>query len=259
MLAERYRDNATVIGADLHNEPHGPPAGAAATPARDWAAAATRAGNAVLGGEPEAADHRRGGGEPGHGRQHLVGRRAGRRRPDIRSRCRCPHRLVYSPHDYPASIFPQQWFAASGYPANLPARLGRRTGAISSSRASRPCCSASSAPRCETTSDRQWLASLVDYLKANQISFAYWSFNPNSGDTGGLVADDWVTPEQAKLDRPTADPRPADDGTGPPHLGPTPARHRVPARVQQPVPIERCPRPRRRQAGPQARCRRSGS
>jgi endoglucanase len=40
----------------------------------------------------------------------------------------------------------------------------------------------------------------VGYLKDNQMSFAYWSFNPNSGDTGGLVGDDWVTPQQAKLD-----------------------------------------------------------
>ncbi len=32
------------------------------------------------------------------------------------------------------------------------------------------------------------------------MSFAYWSWNPNSGDTGGLVADDWSSPEQDKLD-----------------------------------------------------------
>ena len=40
----------------------------------------------------------------------------------------------------------------------------------------------------------------MQYLDQNKISFAYWSFNPNSGDTGGLVGDDWSTPQRAKLD-----------------------------------------------------------
>jgi endoglucanase len=40
---------------------------------------------------------------------------------------------------------------------------------------------------------------MVSYLKTNGMSFAYWSFNPNSGDTGGLVADDWTTPQTTKL------------------------------------------------------------
>jgi endoglucanase len=31
------------------------------------------------------------------------------------------------------------------------------------------------------------------------MSFAYWSFNPNSGDTGGLVQGDWLTPQSGKL------------------------------------------------------------
>ena len=36
--------------------------------------------------------------------------------------------------------------------------------------------------------------------RTNRMSFAYWSFNPNSGDTGGLVTDDWVTPQRDKLE-----------------------------------------------------------
>ena len=28
----------------------------------------------------------------------------------------------------------------------------------------------------------------------------YWCLNPNSGDTGGLLLDDWITPHQEKLD-----------------------------------------------------------
>jgi endoglucanase len=30
------------------------------------------------------------------------------------------------------------------------------------------------------------------------MNFTYWSWNPNSGDTGGIVQDDWVTVNQNK-------------------------------------------------------------
>ncbi|MGR9993488.1 glycoside hydrolase family 5 protein, partial [Escherichia coli] len=52
MLASRYKDDPTVIGVDLHNEPHGPACWNCGDPARDWRAAATRAGNAVLAVNP---------------------------------------------------------------------------------------------------------------------------------------------------------------------------------------------------------------
>ena len=31
------------------------------------------------------------------------------------------------------------------------------------------------------------------------FSYAYWAYNPNSGDTGGLLMDDWVTHQANKL------------------------------------------------------------
>ena len=82
-----------------------------------------------------------------------------------------------------------------------------------------------------TDSDRMWLQSLVGYLDRTGISFSYWSFNPNSGDTGGIVADDWRTPQQDKLDalRPilepaaaTASPMPTPTRSSPPPARPTP-------------------------------------
>ena len=41
---------------------------------------------------------------------------------------------------------------------------------------------------------------MVKYLGSTGISYSYWSYNPNSGDTGGLIKDDWRTPETTKLD-----------------------------------------------------------
>jgi aryl-phospho-beta-D-glucosidase BglC (GH1 family) len=31
------------------------------------------------------------------------------------------------------------------------------------------------------------------------MSFTFWSLNPESGDTGGILADDWLTVNQDKM------------------------------------------------------------
>jgi endoglucanase len=47
--------------------------------------------------------------------------------------------------------------------------------------------------RDESASDKQWFTGMAAYLKAHQLSFAFWCLNPDSGDTGGILADDWQT------------------------------------------------------------------
>jgi endoglucanase len=197
-LAKRYLGRPTVIGADLHNEPHGPACWGCGNPATDWAAAATRAGNAVLTANPDwlivvegveqqaTAGWTWWGGGLADAATHPITLSA-------------PNRLVYSAHDYPASVYPQRWFADPGYPGNLPAIWDRNWGYLQRGGIA-PVLLGEFGTKLETASDRAWLTTLVDYLGKNRIGFAYWSYNPNSGDTGGLVADDWVTPQRAKLD-----------------------------------------------------------
>ncbi|MEO0971423.1 MAG: cellulase family glycosylhydrolase, partial [Cyanobacteria bacterium J06639_18] len=36
-----------------------------------------------------------------------------------------------------------------------------------------------------------WQQRLVDYINEHDLSYAYWSWNPNSDDTGGILLDDW--------------------------------------------------------------------
>ena len=45
-----------------------------------------------------------------------------------------------------------------------------------------------------------WQRTLVSFLKANGISYSYWAWNPDSGDTGGILQDNWTTVNQYKLD-----------------------------------------------------------
>src|SRR5262249_17570207 len=52
MLARHYRGNSAVIGADLHNEPHGRATWGDNNPQTDWRLASERAGNAILSVNP---------------------------------------------------------------------------------------------------------------------------------------------------------------------------------------------------------------
>ena len=197
MLATRYAKDPTVVGVDLHNEPHGPACWGCGDPKRDWAAAATRAGNAVLRVNPkllvvvEGVERQKSsttwwGGGLADAKKHPV-------------TLTVAHRLVYSIHDYPASVFAQPWFSAKSYPRNLEGVWKASWGYLQEG-GKTPVLLGEFGTKLQTTSDQQWLAALVEYVRVNQMSFAYWSFNPNSGDTGGLVKDDWRTPERAKLD-----------------------------------------------------------
>jgi hypothetical protein len=48
--------------------------------------------------------------------------------------------------------------------------------------------------------DRVWGDAFATFLVDNCLSDQFhWCLNPDSGDTGGLLKEDWVTPESAKL------------------------------------------------------------
>lgn len=210
MLAQRYAGNTTVIGADLHNEPHDPATWGDGT-ATDWRLAAERAGNAILGVNPNwliltegiqttAAGSTWWGGNLSNAGAFPV-------RLDV------PNRLVYSPHDYPASVYPQPWFGDPNYPHNLYAVWDRYWGYLFR-RNTAPVLLGEFGSKLQTTSDQQWMDAITTYLSGdldgngtNDLgpgqqgpSWTWWSWNPNSGDTGGILQDDWVHVHQSKVD-----------------------------------------------------------
>jgi endoglucanase len=207
MLAQHYANNATIIGADLSNEPHDPATWGDGS-ANDWAAAATRAGDAIQSVSPnwlimvEGIQTYNGqstwwGGNLMGVAQHPI-------------TLTDPNKLVYSVHDYPASVYPQSWFSASNYPNNLPSVWNQFWGYVYQGGA--PVFVGEFGTQLQTTSDQQWLNTLVSYMDGKAtggitvapgqqgISWAYWDWNPNSGDTGGILQNDWSTVNQAKVD-----------------------------------------------------------
>ena len=49
------------------------------------------------------------------------------------------------------------------------------------------------------SASRLGLSSHLTRYRPQQEDTFYWCLNPNSGDTGGLLGDDWTTPDEGKL------------------------------------------------------------
>lgn len=74
-----------------------------------------------------------------------------------------PNRVVYSPHDYPASVFGQPWFSAANGPANLGGIWDKNWGYLAKTGIA-PIALGEFGTKLETTFDKQWLDTLVGYL-----------------------------------------------------------------------------------------------
>jgi endoglucanase len=200
-LARRYRDRPNVIGADLKNEPHGPATWGTGGPT-DWRRAAERAGEAVTRIAPRWLVVVQGVEGPVPGQRLAThwwgGNLEGVRRAPVRlSRS---GRLVYSPHEYGPGVFPQAWFARPDVARVLEHRWRTGFGFIRE---------AGIAPLLVgefggrevglDTVEGRWQRQFADYLGRTGISWTYWALNPNSGDTGGVLRDDWTTVDAAKM------------------------------------------------------------
>jgi GH18 family chitinase/aryl-phospho-beta-D-glucosidase BglC (GH1 family) len=243
-LATRYATTAAVVGIDLHNEPHG-----AATwgdgGVNDWRLAAERAGNAVLAANPNLLVIVEGIETASSGSYWWGGNLSNAATAPVR--LNVANRLVYSPHDYPASVYPQSYFSAPDYPANLYAVWDRNWGYLFRQGIA-PVLLGEFGTKLETASDRAWFNAMVTYLAgdldgngsrdipatAQGASWTYWSWNPNSGDTGGILADDWTTVQTAKLDALRG--VQFQFGTGAPSPAPTPSPVPSPSPAPTPLP-----------------------
>ncbi|MEU8342867.1 cellulase family glycosylhydrolase [Spirillospora sp. NPDC048832] len=197
MLARHYAGDTTVIGADLHNEPHAPACWGCGDQATDWRLAAERAGNAILavnsnwliiveGVDGYGGDNYWWGGNLQGAAQYPV-------RLDV------PNRLVYSAHDYATSVYPQPWFDDPAFPSNMAAIWDKNWGYLYKNDVA-PVLLGEFGTTLADARDQTWLRTLMAYLGtgASGMSFTFWSWNPNSGDTGGILNGDWTTVNTAK-------------------------------------------------------------
>lgn len=202
-MAGRYKTLPHLIGIDLKNEPHGAATWGVGNAATDWNTAAETAARAVLNKAPDLLVLVEGIQENPHcsgPTNHWWG---GNLEPLACHPLAIPaNRLVLSPHVYGPDVYNQAYFNTADFPANLPAiwdahfgqfraqgfaiaigEMGGRYGHGGSPK------------------DKVWQDAMIDYLIRKDITHLfYWSWNPNSGDTGGILQDDWRSVWQDKLD-----------------------------------------------------------
>ncbi len=198
MLAKRYKGNPTVIGADLHNEPRGKATWGDDNLSTDWRLAAERAGNAILGANPDwliivegVEQHQQHyywwGGNLMWAKEFPV-------------RLSHPDKLVYSAHEYGPGVFQQDWFRAPDFPNNLPKLWNDRWAYVQKEGIAPLLMGEFGGRSVGQDTEGVWQRTLMQFLKESNISYTYWSWNPNSGDTGGVLKDDWITLDRAKVD-----------------------------------------------------------
>ena len=220
VMANRYKNNTTVVGADLHNEPHD-------LTWSVWAGYVETCANYLLTLAPTWLFFVEGVGTNSDSTSYWWGGAL----KDVATRpitLNVASKVAYSPHEYGQSVGSQTWLSTdsttvSGYPNNLFAvwdanwgfifktgiapiwigEFGGKFGLDGSGVLNQP----------NSTPERQWLANLSKYLNGDfngdgtsdltgtnlGLSYAYWGYNPNSADTGGLIQDDWVTHQSVKL------------------------------------------------------------
>jgi len=109
------------------------------------------------------------------------------------------NKLVYSPHDYGPAVFAQPWFEKSFTMDSLykdcwrdnwmyihedniaPILIGEWGGFMASP-------------------NLKWMTHLRSFIIKNKIHHTFWCFNANSGDTGGLVLNDFTTWDEEKYE-----------------------------------------------------------
>ena len=223
-MAARYKSKANVVGADVHNEPHN-------HGWNEWSTMVQNCAAVIHGVTPDWVIFCQGVAEYNGVSYWWGGQLAGvKDKPVVLG---VSNRLCYSPHEYGQSVGSQAWLKSDSnpnvvnWPNNLAAiwdaawgflyydqiapvwvgEFGGHFGVDGSGNITKP----------NSEVERQWLAQLVKYLNFDKnldgsisntekpnsnwqgISFAYWCYNPNSADTGGLVQDDWTTPQTVKL------------------------------------------------------------
>ena len=218
-VADRYKNNDTIIGYDLKNEPHGKASemphaiwNDSASP-NNWKRVAERAGNAVLDANPHALiiiegiqiyptnieknDFQSTDDEDYLNTWWGANLMAVRKYPIDFGSPERNSQIVYSPHDYGPRVYEQPWFEGGFTYDSLmkdawydywlyiqeeniaPIFVGEWGGFMEGD-------------------NLKWMEYFRQLIAEKHLHHTFWCYNANSGDTGGLVKDDFKTWDEEK-------------------------------------------------------------
>ncbi len=232
-LADKYKNDDTLIGYDLKNEPHGKrgyngttcPTDIAkwddSTDLNNWAYSATECANSILDVNPNALIFVEGVEQypktekgytydtadiwqapvdvsPWYGAWwggNLRGVRDYPIQPDSGT-----SQIVYSPHDYGPSVYNQTWFDKDFTEQTLLDDYWYDTWAYINAEDIAPLLIGEWGGHMDGGKNEKWMTLLRDYMINHHINHTFWGLNPNSGDTGGLLSYDFMTWDTEKYD-----------------------------------------------------------
>lgn len=199
-LAGRYQSNPYFLGLDLKNEPHGQATWGTGNPATDWNTAAEKAGRAVLDVNPNVLVFVEGVGDNPNCSGNTAHWWGGNLEPVActpLSESMIPkNKLVLSPHVYGPDVNWQNYFSDSNFPNNMASIWETQYGYLRQKGYTiiPGEWGGKFATNGGSQQDPVLQNALVNYWKGKGIcNTFYWDLNPNSGDTGGVLEDDWNT------------------------------------------------------------------
>ncbi|SNR17255.1 cellulase family glycosylhydrolase [Tenacibaculum jejuense] len=197
-MAERYKNFSAVVGMDLNNEPHGSSWGNS-NPLTDWNKAAERCGNAILNVNPNVLIIVEGVGEFEGNSYWWGGQLMGARQYPIQLTDQT--KLMYSAHEYGPEVSQQDWFETPDFPQNMPGIWEENYGYLYDNETSPLFIGEFGIKEQDAFGGiaYTWFTEFVNFM-GPRYSWTFWSMNPNSGDTGGILQDDWSSVNQWKLD-----------------------------------------------------------
>ncbi|WP_027630848.1 cellulase family glycosylhydrolase [Ruminiclostridium cellobioparum] len=229
-LTNKYKNDDTILAMDLKNEPHGKRGYAKETPTdiakwdnstdeNNWKYAAERCSRAILSANPKLLVVIEGveqypktekgytydtpdvWGATGDAAPWNGGWWGG----NLRGVKDYPINLgslnsqvVYSPHDYGPSVYNQSWFDKDFTTQTLLDDYWYDTWAYIDDQKIAPLLIGEWGGFMDGGKNQKWMTLLRDYMIKNRINHTFWCINPNSGDTGGLLGNDWSTWDEAK-------------------------------------------------------------
>ena len=212
-IADKYKNNDTLIGYDLKNAPHGKGQEGdkaakwdGSTDENNWAYAATKCADAILDVNPnalifiEGVEQSLSGAMPGdywgiadrRDKSPYIGAWWGGNFRGAREYPIKPEhgtsQIVYSPHDYGPSVYAQTWFNKDFTTQTLLDDYWYDTWAYINAENIAPELIGEWGGHMDGAENQKWMTLLRDYMIDNHINHTFWCLNTNSGDTGGLWA-----------------------------------------------------------------------
>jgi aryl-phospho-beta-D-glucosidase BglC (GH1 family) len=211
-VANRYKDKEYFAALDLKNEPHDRTTWGDGNTATDFRLAAIKASQRVRVQNPNILIFVEGIGENNQssvsgfnkcttGVAHFWGENLQPVEcyPILDSEIP-KNKLVLSPHVYGPDVYNQPYFQTGDFPNNMNAIWETKFGFLLAQGYTIAPGEWGGKYGEALASDKVWQDKWVDYQISKGIcNNFHWSYNPTSGDTGGVVADDWTTVKTGKV------------------------------------------------------------